>query len=46
VLGSPGHLRVTVTPDGVTVEYVRSYLSQDEKSGQQNGQVDYSYIIK
>jgi Calcineurin-like phosphoesterase len=45
VLGSPGHIRVTVSPDGVTVEYVRSYLHGDEKSGQQNGQVDYSYTI-
>jgi hypothetical protein len=46
VLGSPGHLRVTVAPDKVTVEYVRSYLPQDEKPNQQNGQVDYSYTIK
>jgi hypothetical protein len=46
VLGSPGHLRVTVTPSGVTVDYVRAYLPQDEKSGQQNRQVDYSYTIK
>jgi predicted phosphodiesterase len=45
VLGSPGHLRVTVGPQQVTVEYVRSYLPQDEKSGQKNGQVDYSYTI-
>ncbi len=45
VLGSSGHLRVTVTPAQVTVEYVRSYLPQDEKPGQQNGQVDNRYII-
>jgi hypothetical protein len=46
VLGSAGHLRVMVTSEQVTVDYVRAYLPQDEKSGQQNGQVDYSYIIK
>jgi hypothetical protein len=45
ILGGPGHLRVTVSPEQVTVDYVRSYLPQDEKSGQQNGQVDYTYTI-
>jgi hypothetical protein len=46
VLGSSGHLRVTVRPDGVTVDYVRTYLPEDENASQQNGQVDYSYTIK
>jgi hypothetical protein len=45
VLGSPGHLRVTVAPEQVTIEYVRAYLPQDEKPGQQNRQVDYTYTI-
>jgi hypothetical protein len=45
VLGSSGHLRVTVAPDKVTIEYVRAYLPQDEKSGQVNGQVSYTYNI-
>ena len=45
VLGSPGHMRVTVAPEQVTIEYVRTYLPQDEKPGQQNGQVDYAYTI-
>jgi hypothetical protein len=45
VLGSPGHIRVTVSPEKVTVEYIRSYLPQGEKPGQKNGQVDYQYII-
>jgi hypothetical protein len=45
VLGSPGHLRVTVASEQVTIEYVRSYLPQAEKSGQQNGQVDYTDTI-
>jgi hypothetical protein len=45
VFGSSGHLRVTVTPAQVTVEYVRSYLVKDERPGQINGQVDFRYII-
>jgi len=45
ILGSSGHLRVTVSPEQVQVEYVRVYLPQDKKSGQQNGQVDYVYQI-
>ena len=48
ILGSSGHLRITVALEQVTVEYVRTYLPQDEKSDQQNGQVDcmYSLITK
>lgn len=45
VLGSPGHIRVMVSPTEVTVEYIRSYLPEGEKPGQQNGQVDYQYMI-
>ena len=45
VLGSSGHLRVTVTPEQVKVEYIRAYLTQDEKPGQQKGQADFQYIF-
>lgn len=45
VRSSSGHLLVSVTAEQVTVEYVRAYLAQDERSGQQNGQVDYYYFI-
>jgi hypothetical protein len=38
-----GHLRVTVAPDGVRVEYVRAFLPGDESSSQKNGAVAYSY---
>jgi hypothetical protein len=37
-------MRVTVSPEQVLVEYVRSYV--DEKPDQKNGQVDYSYTIR
>jgi hypothetical protein len=40
VLPSPGHLRVTVAPSQVTVDYVTSASGQAT-----NGQVAYSYII-
>ena len=43
ILGAPGHLRLTVTPEQVTVDYVRSYV--EEKPNQKNGQVDFSYTI-
>ena len=45
ILGSSGHLRVTVTPGAAQVAYVRAYLPQDTKAGQQNGQVDYTYTL-
>jgi hypothetical protein len=45
VLGSSGHLRVTVTPRGATVEYVRSFLAKDERAGRRNGQIDHRYTI-
>lgn len=46
LLGGPGHLRVTVTPQDVKVEYVRTYLSKDEAAGRQNAQVDDRYTIQ
>lgn len=44
-LPGSGHLRVTVGPEGVTVEYVRAYLPQDENSRRQNGKEEYRYTI-
>jgi len=47
--GSSGHLRVTVSPTNVTVEYVRSYQPSyppsDPGPGITNGMVSYSYSI-
>jgi hypothetical protein len=40
VLGSPGYVHVMVAPERVKIEYVRTYLSE-----QQNRQVDYAYTI-
>jgi hypothetical protein len=41
VVNNSGHLRVTVSPEQVTVEYVRAYLPEDGL----NGEVAYSYVI-
>ena len=41
-LPSPGHLRVTVSPTGALVEYVRSEVG----GGGINGQVDHAYTIE
>ena len=44
-LGSPGYMRMTVTPDKVTAELVRSYQAGTETPGQKNRQVDLTYTI-
>ncbi len=38
-LSNSGHVRVTVSPEGVKVEYVRSYLDKPDE-------VAYSYIVR
>jgi hypothetical protein len=46
VVTNAGHLNVTVAPDRVTVDYVRSVLPGDEaKAGAANGQISYSYSV-
>jgi hypothetical protein len=40
-----GHLRVTVAPTNVAVDYVRSFLPADIAKGT-NGEVAYSYVIE
>jgi phosphodiesterase/alkaline phosphatase D-like protein len=42
-LPNAGHLRVTVSPDETTVEYVRSAISGD--TGVTNGEISHSYTI-
>lgn len=46
VLSSAGHLRVTVTPNDVTSEYVRTWLPEQETSQRRNGQIDHRWVIK
>jgi len=45
ILSSSGHLRVTVSPTGVTSEYVRSWLPASENAAQKNRQVDDRWTI-
>ena len=45
IMGSSGHLRVTVSPSKVTVEYVRAFLPKDESEQRKNGQIGCSYTI-
>ena len=45
ILSSTGHLRVTVAPDHVTGEYVRSWLPASESSQQHNGDVDDTWTV-
>jgi hypothetical protein len=41
-----GILRVSVTPEKATVDYVRSYLAKDETANRRTGEVTYSYSIR
>ena len=45
VLPNAGHLKVTVSPTRVAVDYVRSYLPRDETTQIKNGQVAHHYEI-
>ncbi len=45
-LPNSGHLRVTVSPEQVKVDYVRCYLPKDETGQRKTGEVAYSYAIK
>ncbi|MCZ0954286.1 MAG: metallophosphoesterase [Rhodospirillaceae bacterium] len=45
VLDNSGYLNVTVAPEGVTVDYIRSWLPEDEVDGRVQGEVAYSYTV-
>ena len=46
-LNGTGHMRVDVTPDSVTVDFVRAYLPADTVGGKKvNGEVAHSYTVK
>ncbi|NDE01214.1 MAG: hypothetical protein EBZ91_05580 [Gammaproteobacteria bacterium] len=45
-LPNSGYARVTVSPNGVKVEYVRMYLPADEGPGKTSGTVAYSYTVQ
>lgn len=45
IFPSSGHVRVTVSPENVQVEYVKSLLPKDETEESKNGDVVYSYTV-
>jgi predicted phosphodiesterase len=45
ILGSAGHLRVSVGPSRATVDYVRAFLADDDRSDRRNGTVADSYAL-
>jgi hypothetical protein len=46
LLPSSGHLRVTVTPANLKVEYVKAYLASAENPDRKNGDIAYSYVVE
>lgn len=46
VFASSGHVRVSVSPDQVRVEYVRSVAPQDETATRRNGTIAHAYVIR
>ena len=45
ILSSSGHLRITVSPQQVKSDYVRSWLPSQESATRKNGQIDHSWSI-
>lgn len=45
LLGAPGYMRITVAPEKVTADLVRSYLPEQETNARKNHAVAFSYTI-
>jgi len=45
-LGSPGHIRVRVTPEAAKAEYVQSALPDSRRRAPKNGEIVYSYLTQ
>lgn len=45
IIENTGYTRVSVSPEQVQVDYVRTYLPEHENEEQQSGDVSYSYVI-
>ena len=46
ILGSAGHVRVTVSESEAKVDYVRSIVPGITRSDLENGAVEHSYMVK
>ena len=45
ILPNSGYLNVTVSPEQVVVDYIRSYLPEHEVDGARHGETAYTYIL-
>ena len=45
ILPNSGHVRVTVSPSDVKVDYIRAFLPKDETAEQVNGQVAHTFTV-
>jgi hypothetical protein len=41
-----GYLKVSVSPENVKIDYIRTYLPTEENATRKNGEVAYSYTLK
>jgi hypothetical protein len=41
-----GYLKVSVSPENVQINYIRTYVPSEENSTRKNGEVAYSYTLK
>lgn len=46
LLPSRGYLLASVTPDSVKVDYIRTYLPNEENATRRNGDIAFSYTIR
>ena len=46
ILDNSGYLNITVSPENVQVDYIRSYLPEHEVGSRRHGDVDYSYTVE
>ena len=46
IMGSPGHLRLSISPDQLQVDYVRPVLAGSETATRHNRDVSHSYVVR
>lgn len=44
-LSSRGYINVIVSPDSVKIEYIKTYLPNEERGTRKNGESEYTYVI-
>jgi hypothetical protein len=46
ILDNSGYVNVTVSPERLEVDYIRSYMPKDEVGGRRQGEVAFSYMVE